>query len=43
MVYICLTVRFINRTGMKVGHRDPIILVGKVIAKQIKGTPGITG
>ena len=28
---------------MKVGHSDPVILCGKIIAQQIKGTPGITG
>ena len=28
---------------MKVGHSDPIILSGKVIDQQIKGTLGITG
>jgi len=37
-------VRFINQTGIfKIGHSDPIAFCGKVIAKQIKGTPGITG
>lgn len=25
------------------GHNDPVILYGKVIAQQIKGTLGITG
>ena len=29
--------------GTKVGHSDPVILCGKIIAQQIKGTPGITG
>jgi len=28
---------------MKVGHSDPVILRGKIIAQRIKGTPGITG
>jgi Family of unknown function (DUF6467) len=28
---------------MKVGHSDPVILCGKVIAQRIKGTLGITG
>jgi len=28
---------------MKIGHSDPIILRGKVIAQWIKGTPRITG
>jgi len=43
MVYVCLTVRVTTRTGMKVGHSDPVILRGKIIAQRIKGTPGITG
>ena len=43
MVYVCLTVRVTTRTGMKVGHSDPVIFCGKIIAQRIKGTPGITG
>jgi hypothetical protein len=43
MAYIRLTVRLTNQTGMKVGHSDPVIFSGKVIAQRIKGTPGITG
>ena len=43
MVYVCLIVRFINRTRMKIGHSDPVVLRGKTIAQQIKSTPGITG
>jgi hypothetical protein len=43
MVYVCLTARLINQTEMKVGHSDPVALLGKVIAQQIKSTPGITG
>jgi len=43
MVYICLTVRLIGLTETQVGHSDPVILRGKVIAQQIKGTLGITG
>ena len=43
MAYIYLTVRLTNRTGMKVGHSDPVVLRGKAIAQRIKGTPGITG
>ena len=43
MVYVCLTVRFTNRTGIYVGHSDPVVLCGKAIAQRIKGTPGITG
>ena len=38
-----LTVRPIGRTDGKPGPNDPVILCGKVIAQQIKGTPGITG
>ena len=43
MAYVCLTVRLTNQAGMKVGHSDPVILSGKIIAQRIKGTPGITG
>jgi len=43
MIKDCLTVRLTNRTGTKVGHSDPVILSGKVIAQRIKGTLGITG
>jgi hypothetical protein len=43
MVYVCLTVRLTNQTGMKVGHSDPVVFCGKAIAQRIKGTPGITG
>ena len=43
MVHTCLTVRMTIQTGMKVGHSDPVILSGKIIAQRIKGTPGITG
>jgi len=32
MAYTCLTVRHTSRAEMKVGHNDPIILHGKVIA-----------
>ncbi len=32
-----------NEVEMKVSHRDPILLDGKIIAQRIKGTPGITG
>ena len=39
----CLTVRQICRTDTKVGLSDPVIPYGRVIAHQIKGTPGITG
>jgi hypothetical protein len=40
---VCLTVRLISRAGAKAGPNDPVILCGRVIAQQIKGTPGITG
>ena len=43
MVKIRLTVRQTCRAETKVGHTDPMILCGKVIAQRIKGTPGITG
>ena len=39
----CLTARLISRAGTKVGLSDPVIPYGRVIAHQIKGTPGITG
>ncbi len=40
---MCLTVRLISRTDAKAGPNDPVILCGRVIAQQIKGTLGITG
>ena len=40
---MCLTARLISRAGTKVGLSDPVIPNGRVIAHQIKGTPGITG
>ena len=42
-VEVCLTARDITRAGTKVGPSDPVIPNGRVIAHQIKGTPGITG
>ena len=39
----CLTARPISRADTKVGLSDPVIPYGRVIAHQIKGTPGITG
>ena len=39
----CLTVRLIGRADAKAGLSDPVVLCGKAIAHQIKGTPGITG
>jgi Family of unknown function (DUF6467) len=38
-----LTARPISRAGAKAGFSDPVIPCGRVIAQQIKGTPGITG
>ena len=38
-----LTVRLTGRAGTKVGHSDPAIACGSVVAQRIKGTPGITG
>ncbi len=43
MAYVCLTARLTIRAEMKVGHSDPVLLCGKIIAQRIKGTPGITG
>ena len=33
--------RLTDQTVTKVGHSDPVILSGKVIAQRIKGTPGM--
>ncbi len=38
-----LTARHTGRADAKAGHSDPVIPYGRVIAKRIKGTPGITG
>ena len=38
-----MTERFTNRSGIYVGHSDPVVLYGKAIAQRIKGTLGITG
>lgn len=38
-----MTVRITIQTGIKVGHSDPIILRGIIIAQRITGTLGITG
>ena len=38
-----LTARLTGRAGTKVGHSDPAIACGSVVAQRIKGTPGITG
>ena len=43
MAQACLTAREASRAGTKVGHSDPAILYGRVVAQRIKGTPGITG
>ncbi len=38
-----LTARPTSRAGGKPGLSDPAIASGSVVAKRIKGTPGITG
>ena len=38
-----MTERHTRRTDTKVGHSDPAIPYGWVVAQRIKGTPGITG
>ena len=38
-----LTARLTSRAETKVGHSDPVIPYGRVIAQRIKGTLGITG
>ena len=43
MAQACLTARLTSRAETKVGHSDPVIPCGRVIAQRIKGTPGITG
>jgi len=43
MVKICLTVRYTYQAGTFVGHSDPVIVYGIIIAQRIKGTLGITG
>lgn len=43
MAQASLTARVTPRAGTKVGHSDPAILYGRVVAQRIKGTPGITG
>ena len=43
MAQASLTARQTSRADTKVGHSDPVVLYGKAIAHQIKGTPGITG
>ena len=43
MAKACLTARPTGRAETKVGHSDPVIPYGRVIAQRIKGTPGITG
>lgn len=42
MVKICLTVRVTTRTGTKVGHIDPAIMNGSIVAYRKKETLGIT-
>jgi len=36
MVKACLTERFIDLSGTKVGHSDPIVLCGKAIAHVVR-------
>jgi hypothetical protein len=43
MAQASLTASLTRRAGTKVGHSDPAILYGRVVAQRIKGTPGITG
>ena len=43
MAKACLTARSTDQAETKVGHSDPVIPNGRVIAQRIKGTPGITG
>jgi hypothetical protein len=43
MAKTCLTERCTYRTETQVGHNDPVIQSGMVIAQRIKGTLGITG
>ena len=43
MAKACLTARSTDQAETKVGHSDPVIPCGRVIAQRIKGTPGITG
>ena len=38
-----LTARPTSQAGRKLGHSDPAITCGSVVAQRIKGTPGITG
>ena len=38
-----LTARQTRRAETKVGHSDPTIPCGRVVAYRIKATPGITG
>ena len=38
-----LTGRPTGRSGRKLGHSDPAIPYGRVVAQRIKGPPGITG
>ncbi len=40
---MCLTARPTSRADAKAGLSDPAIGSGTVVAKRIKGTPGITG
>ena len=40
---MCLTARLVGQADVKAGPSVPVILCGRVIAQQIKGTLGITG
>lgn len=42
-IKVCLTARSTHQADTQVGLSDPVILYGKVIAKGIKVTLGITG
>ena len=42
MAKACLTARSTDQAETKVGHSDPVIPNGRVIAQRIKGTTGIT-
>ena len=43
MAQASLTARSTDQAETKVGHSDPVIPSGRVIAQRIKGTLGITG
>ena len=43
MIKVCFTERLIDRSVTQVGHSDPMIQNGMIIAQEIKVTLGITG